>query len=304
MDMCSKSESLTDEGAEDLLPFNITIPDPLACLPERSRFAPGRNHSHPSHASLIVDPPLARPITDQCWGGGAVVCSVEAKCAVTFHKKQPTFAGFSVKNGRMISGTGPHELAAFKRLETDHTTVAFDFEILEITWPSDGKERLYTPDYTRVTDIGRVETAEIKADFSHFMPEEYHLELEEASKALARVDIEFRRVTGSELRGDPRFQYNVSRAFGDRFTFVAPSIRDVVENQLAKTNGPVGLGAIEELLDADSRVARAKAHALLCHRVIAFELNDALTIDTPVTLPTHPKFIPDIRVIGHESDNS
>jgi hypothetical protein len=304
MDTNSTLSTLMTEDWDDLPTFNIQIPDPLTCLPERTHFVPGRNHSHPSHSSLVVDPPMARSITDQDWGAGAVVRSVEPKCSVTFHKRQATFAGFSVKSGRMISGTGPHELAAFKRLETDHTTVDYDFENLEITWHSAGKEFSYTPDYTRVTDIGSVETAEIKADASHFMPEDYHLKLEAGGNALAEVKIEFRLITGRELRGDPRFQFNVSRAFGDRFTLVAPSLRDAVANQLAKANGPVGLGAIEEVLDKDPHVARARAHSLLCKRDIAFELTGVITRDTPVSLPRHPELIPDIRAIGHEGDNS
>lgn len=304
MDICKSPATLIADDEDDLPRFNVTIPEPRSCLPERSRFVPGRNHSHPSHASVIVDPSFIRSITDQSWGASAVVKSVEPKCEVTFHKRQPTFAGFSVKNGRMISGTGPHELAAFKRLETDHTTVEFDFQNLEISCQIGGKECSYTPDFLRAADSGCVVATEIKADASHFLPEDYHLKLEAAATALANVGIEFRRVTGTELRGDARFEVNVSRAFGDRFTLVAGSLCDEIANRLATATGPIGLGAVEEILDTDPHVARAKAHALLCRREIAFDLNGTIGRDTPVSLPNHPQFMPNIRAIGRECDKS
>lgn len=303
MDMNETPTTPVDAEVDDLPGFHITVPDPLSCLPDRARFAPGRNHSHPMYASIIVDARPPRPITDQASGVGAVVRSVEPECAVTFHKRQPTFAGFSVKNGRMISGTGPHELAAFKRLETDHTTVEYDFQNLEITCEFEGAISTYTPDFTRVTDTGRLVAVEVKADASHFVPHIYHNKLERAASGLAEIGIEFRRTTGSELRGEARFQFNVSRAFGDRFTFVAPSLLDAVLNRLAKNRYPVSLGAIEEILDTDKRIARAKVHALLCQREIAFELTGVITPETPISLPRRPNFIPDIRTIGHESHN-
>lgn len=278
--------------------YEVTIPDPVACLPRRARFRGGRHHRHPSHTSLVVDSAGTPSIADHERSCGLTIASREPRCAVTFRERQPTFAGLSRKTRRMVSGRGPHEYAAFRLFEMDTGIVDYVLQGTVVTIRfADGEAKHYS-DYITVDENCSTSAGEIKADASHFAPPAFRHRMELCASAYATHGISFRRDTGASLRGSARFELNLGRAFGDRFTRVEPARAACVAETLARGAGEAALGAIEELLDSDPLAARAKAHALMCTRALHLPLAERLGKDTRVTVPKYPKSVPDIRAIG------
>lgn len=282
--------------------FTISIPDPRDCIPARARGIGGRNKVHPLYAGSLID---ASPITSSAATPWTTISleSVEPDCAVTFNRRQSSFAGLSVKTGRMMSGLGPHELAIWRELEANPRWVEFDLQRIRTSWSDGHGSHSYTGDWVAVDDDGLVHAGEMKASASYYADPAYSILMEEAASAYARVGITFSRDTGDGVRGGRRRQLNVGRAFGDRFTSVPEDRRDAVLATVEAAGGTAPLGEVEEAAHADPRVARAMVNAMMCARDVAYPLDGRLDRDTPVTRPRTPDTIPDIRAIRHELTN-
>lgn len=292
-----------DKPPLDELPeFTVSIPDPRDCVPARTKGVGGRNKVHPLYGSSLVD---ASPITSSATTPWTTITleSVEPECAVTFNKRQSSFAGLSVKTGRMMSGLGPHEHATWRELEANPRWVDFDLQRVRTSWSDDHGGHSYTGDWVAVDEGGLVHAGEMKASASYYADPAYHILMEEAASAYARVGITFRRDTGDGVRGGQRRQLNVGRAFGDRFTSVPDGCREAVLETLDAGGGTAPLGKVEEVAHADGRVARSMVNAMMCARHVSYPLDVRLGRDTPVTRPNTPATITDIRAMRHELTN-
>jgi hypothetical protein len=281
--------------------FHVTVPDPLTCRPTRAGFTGGRNHDHPSHSSCLVGAGSPSPLVEQDRSCGFTVVSNSPKCAVTFGSRHATFAGLSRKTGEMVSGRGPHELAAWRILETNPSCVSFVLQGSRLTAHSEDASRTHTADYIAAWEDGTITAGEVKANATHFCPPDHRSWMEDVASGYAAYGIEFRRDTGASLRGGARHEFNITSAFGDRFTHVPQDARAEAIEAIERAGGSATLADVEAILDGEPLVARAKAHALLCARAIAFPLTSMLVGDTPVTLPKHPRSIPDIRSLCDDS---
>lgn len=292
----------SDATSDDTPKFTVSIPDPRDCMPARAKGVGGRNKVHPLYGGCLVD---AAPVTSTVatsWSK-ITVESVPPECAVTFNKRQSSFAGLSVKTGRMMSGLGPHEHAIWRELEAVPRWVDFDLQNIRTSWSDDRGGHFYTGDWVAVDHDGLVHAGEMKASASYYADPAYHILMEEAASAYARVGITFSRDTGDSIRGGQRRQLNVGRAFGDRFTAVPQDRREAVIRTVEASGGTATLGKVEEVAHDDPRVARAMVNAMLCAREVSYPLDARLDRDTPVTLPRTPTTIVDIRAMRHELTN-
>lgn len=283
-------------------PFTVSIPDPRDCFPSRAKVVGGRNRVHPLYGGSLVETSAITASAATPWTT-ITLESVEPEFAVTFNKRQSSFAGLSVKTGRAVSGLGPHEHAMWRELETGSRWVDFDLQTTRTTWSGSLGDHSYTGDWIAVDEDGLVHAGEMKASGSYYADPAYHILMEEAAGAYARVGITFSRDTGDRVRGGQRRQLNVGRAFGDRFTAVSESCRDAVLGTIDANGGSAPLGQVEEAANADPRVARAIVNAMLCARDLAYPLEVRPDRDTPVTRPKTPTTITDIRAMRHELTN-
>ena len=283
---------------DDLPSFTVTVPDPRNCAPARAAGVGGRNKNHPIYGGSLIDAAPITRSTAAAWTS-ITLASVEPECAVTFNKRQSSFAGYSTKTARMMSGLGPHELAVWRELEANPRWVDFDLQRIRTTWTGPIGSHSYLGDYIAIDQDGLVHAGEMKASASYYADPAYHHLMEDATGAYARVGITFRH-TGDGMRGTPRRQLNVGRAFGDRFTTVPPKQRELVLEAIAANAGTAPLGLVEEKVNTDHRLARALVNAMLCARDISYPLDLRLDRDTPVTRPKAPTIIPDIRAMRHD----
>ena len=267
---------------------NIAIPPAIECRPARANQIGGRYRVHPSWTPWAVG--AGQSDAEVQWGA-ARIHSVDAPMAVTFHQVAGTFAGLSTKMGCVMSGMGPHEHAKWKDLETNPSIAAYLLQGVRATWD----DHFYTADYVAHDATLGIVAGEVKADRSYFLDADYGVTMRHADEAFRNADIEFRKETGPQIRGSQTKRRNVDRAFRDRFTGFDQKQEAQVQNRLAKKE--TALGELEELLRADSRVARTVIHAMLCKRVLAFDLNLPVTPDTLVSVPPAPINYIDIRAI-------
>lgn len=289
-----------DNDLDDYGEFTLSIPDPIGCG-DRRRLMHKEGRSHPSHASCAVEIDTRQSEGVHPFTSFSVKAQ-QSPCMAFQNRKQFRFAGLSMKTRRMVSGTGPNEFAAWKELETNPRWVDFDMQTARVAWEADGKHASYLADVIAVDDAGQIHAWELKTDRSYYDPPEYEAVMRHATVGFGAACVSFERRTGSELRGNDRYQLNVDRAFGDRFTQIHSAAQCRVEEML-RGRATLALGDIEEVLDADPLVARAKTHALLCQRVISIPLRSVIDRETPVTSTENPAAIPDIRLLHHENDN-
>ncbi|MBO9505699.1 hypothetical protein J7348_13810 [Qipengyuania flava] len=293
-------KSANDDDLGDYGEFTLSIPDPLGCN-DRGRLIREERRSHPSHASCAVEIDLRRsetvhPITSFS------VDSQQSPCMAFVNRKHFRFAGLSMKTRRMVSGTGPNEFAAWKELETNPRWVDFDMQTARVAWQAEGEQASYLADVIAVDDAGQIYAWELKADRSYYDAPEYEAVMRHAKVGFESACVALERHTGFQLRGSDRYRLNVDRAFGDRFTQIDPVTKCRVEEML-RGGATLTLGDIEEVLDADPLVARAKTHALVCQRVISVSLSGVIDRETAVSSTVNPVTVPDIRLLRHENDN-
>ena len=71
------------------------------------------------------------------------------------------------------------------------------------------------------------------------------------------------------------------RAYCDRFTAASADQRDTVCATIAR-EGEVPLGRIHRILSHDPRTAQQMVHALLCRRLLAYDLDQPVTPATTI----------------------
>ncbi|MBB5716248.1 hypothetical protein [Sphingomonas aerophila] len=268
----------------------VRIPPLVECLHPRVWQIGGKNRIHPLHRDVVEQATLVTASPD--WGYGTLK-SVDQPLRVTFHERAGTFADFSRKAGRTVSGRGPHEQANFEEMEVDPVWVNLALEGAVISWEAGGT---YTPDFIGLHVDDGVVTGEVKADMSYFVDRNYAPIVANAERTCAAVGITFKKVVGTKLHGQVVRRQNVRRAFIDRFTHVPPSGVDAVANLLA-AHGTAPLGRVEEVVAPGRANARGVVHALLCARGLSFDLNLPVTADTIVGPAPVQRHSADIRAL-------
>lgn len=268
----------------------IRIPPHVECLHPRVWRVGGQNRIHPLHRDVVEQATALVPTP--AWGAGTLR-SVDQPLRVTFHESAGTFAEFSRKAGRTVSGRGPHELANFEEMEVDPVWVDLNLEGAAISWAAG---RSYTPDFIGLHVDDGVVAGEVKADASYFVDRKYALTIVNAERTCSALGIVFRKVVGTEMHARVVRRRNVRRAFIDRFTEVPPGGGDAVSDLLA-SHGPTALGCIEEVAAPGRADARAVVHALLCARRLSFDLNLPVTVDTVVGPAPVQRHAADIRAL-------
>jgi hypothetical protein len=210
---------------------------------------------------------------------------------VTFHQKKGSFAGLSRKARCVVSGIGPHEYAKWKDLETDPNIVSFLLQGLRSVWA----EHSYTCDWVAHDALAGLVAGEVKADQSYFHDPDYSITMCNAAEAFTAAKIDFRKETGPNIRGSSQRRRNVNSAFRDRFTHYDRTQEGLVRDRLS--SGDVALGELEEHLHKTPETARSIVHAMLCTRVLAFDLNLPVGPDTIVTAAPVPISRINIRAI-------
>lgn len=263
----------------------LVIPPAATLVPARARQVGGLARIHPYWSGVASTPDVTTAVSPN-WGAGTVESVIPAS-SVTFHRRRGSFQALSVKTGRTISGIGPHELAQSEELEVDPYCVDFDLQGLNVWW-KDGPS--YTPDYHAHHAIKGLVAGEVKAHASYFADPQYAPIMTNAARTFPAVGIAFDKVDASALHANVVRRRNVRRAYGDRFTTFSPAQRDNVLAAIDR-DGEVPLGRIHNILGNDPRVGQQIVHALLCRRLLAYNL------DLPVTAVTTVRAAP--RVSAH-----
>ena len=277
------------EALEEPLDVKLTIPNAISCAPARTWRIGGQHRVHPGFSSIVIGDSIATMQTPN-WGLGAAK-SVVTRSAVTFHRRMGSFQFLSVKTGRMMSGLGPYEQILSEELEADPNKVDYDLQGLLVDW-NDGPT--YLLDYHAHDAVLGLVAGEVKADPSYFIDPGYSPTMINAGRTLANVGVTFQKVDGATLVSNPIRRRNVRRAYCDRFTKVSKAQRGAVADLLAR-NEVVKLGEVHAILANDSRLAQLLVHALLCRRVLAYDLDLPLDRDTAVSAPVAATTRIDIR---------
>jgi hypothetical protein len=258
----------------------LEIPNVHDCLPKAAKSIGGRNFYHPGARLLVKTTPEI--IEAEHFGRGTIKTVIPAS-AVTFHNKsQLTWSAYSAKMGQVFTGTGPHEMGYMMEQEADADVYAYTMRWVRYIWDA-GK--IFTPDIASATVKSKLVLSEVKASRSYFWPVEYRHTIFNAKRTADALGVEFRQLTGEDLYNRRQRYLNLSRIYDDRLAHFSAEDQDVVENELAK-RPDTSLGKIQELISPHPRQARAKAHAMLCRRLIAFSFDAAITEDTLVRKPT------------------
>ncbi|NCQ21011.1 MAG: hypothetical protein GW768_07590 [Sphingomonadales bacterium] len=206
--------------------------------------------------------------------------SVIPSQAVTFHRKlQGSFSTLEPLGRRSLSGVGPNELAQVMRLTTSHTTIRFAMQSLVYELP-DGT--IYTADSHCLDSRVGVLVSELKTSASFFFTDPaYRATLAIIEDASAAANMTFLEETGKSVRGTPRRWKNVCFVYQHRFTGYSADREARVRAGLAD-GSLTTLGDLVPILGGKMQIALPRAAAMLCDRVIGFELDQRLTPDTPV----------------------
>lgn len=271
--------AFVESGAREPLTA-IKIPDHLTCGPSRAGKAGGPNRVHPLYSATTILHPvtcLSSPLWD-------AFCAVPAApMALTFNRKAATFSEFSIKSKRTQTGESGWERMNYKEKEVDPHWVDFQLHGLKLHWQTDAGLKTYTPDLIAITEHGDVIVEEVKASPTYFHDTEYALLMERAQDDLAKLNVQFRKVTGDDLEASPRRRYNVATAFADRFTAYNPEQADSVQRLLCDEGGAAARGRVEEEIGGNPLVARKIVNAMMCARMVRYDLNSALDRDDLVS---------------------
>lgn len=265
----------------------------LECLPGRSYWVGSDRRVHPSW-SMWADKARAPAAAHD--RGPARIVSVEPSMAVTFHRKrQGSFAGLSRKTGALVSGLGPHEYAKWQDLETTPNIVTYSMQGIACIWD----DHRYTGDWVAHDAALGIVAGEVKADRSYFLDPTYAVTMTHAAAAFAAAGIEFRKETGPQIRGSGTRRLNVGQAFRDRFTAFSEHQEAKVRERLER--GAATMDEVERLIGNDPLVGRSVVHAMLCKRVLAFDLNlpvSSATVLTAAPVPSHAIDLQQIDIVA------
>lgn len=277
--------------------FMVRIPDPLECLPPRARRKYGRNHIHPHWSATNINT-ASKPQVDWAECELVSIDSIEPHYHVTHRRKQFTFAYLSRKNGRTQTGESWWEYCHARRLEIDPQVADYQLGGLRISWRTANDHHRYTPDAVRVDHAGQVSADEVKASASYFQEPKYAAQMKYVEAQLAAAGIGFNKIDGDRILQRRRIQYNVAKAFDDRFAKFGE--RDVDALRGAINDNEVG-ASISEIAHA-MRVHPASAlqivNAMMCKGLVTYELECPANSETLVRLFPKPIVpLPDIRSI-------
>lgn len=287
-----EEQDATDRIADDDGAILLQIPTSRQCAPTRSFIVGGVSRIRPGW-SAVAEAGIGAAEASH-WQGGSVR-SVTRPSAVTFHRRSGSFQTISARTGRTVSGIGPYELANFEELEVDPVWIDFDLQGLEYTL---GDGSTYLSDFHgRHATLGIV-AGEVKSHPSYLTDPAYAPTMAAARTISHAVDITFHEITGSQLFGHARAErrFNVRRAFDDRFTTYRPHQENAVRDLLARS-GEVAFSNVWSLLSNDPNVARQIANAMMCRRILKYDLDLPVRGDTVVTAPLEAEAGIDIRSI-------
>lgn len=195
--------------------------------------------------------------------------------ALTFNRKAATFSEFSMKSRRTQTGESVWERMNYKEKEVDPHWVDFQLHGVKLQWQTETGLKTYTPDAIATNEHGDVVVEEVKASPTYFHDPEYALLLERAETELAKLKIQFRKVTGDDLEASPRRRYNIATAFADRFTAYSTKQAEAVQSLLCIEGGATARGRVEEVIGGNPLVARKIVNAMMCARLVRYDLNSA-----------------------------
>ena len=281
----------------------IAIPDLLdtvtvARSPEgRRKEAPGYDTWADRGVPFVLTQAVARG-TLRCDDEGnplVRIRSVKPRQAITFHRKhQGSFSALDPYCRRSMSGVGPNELAKLKDLVTSHTTIEHAMQSLVFELP-DGS--LYTPDCHYLDSRLGIVISELKTSASYFYVDPvYRATIAIAEDASAAAGYTFDRETRACVRGSERRRKNVDYVYKHRFTDYSPDQENRVRAGLADGDLRV-MGDLVPMLGPNLGAALGRAAAMLCNRVLGFELDGRLEADTPVFPVAMPRPFIDIHSI-------
>lgn len=287
----------TADRASSAEAFHLTlvVPPAATLAPQRVREVGGVSRIHPYWSGVSTVPDVTTGPAP-AWGAGTVM-SIAAASAVTFHRRSGSFQALSVKTGRTISGIGPHEMVQSEELEVDPIWVDFELQGLNVTW-GDGPS--YTPDFHGHHAGSGIVAGEVKAHRSYFENPEYAPIMSHAARTFPSVGIGFQKVDASLLHANVVRRSNVRRAYCDRFTEFSPAQSERVLDAI-DSEGEVALGRIHNILGNDPRTSQQIVHALLCRRLLAYDLDLPVNAATTVRAAPRTEASYDIRAI-HETE--
>lgn len=279
--------------------FYISIPDYLGCLSDRARSQNGTHHLHPYWSATTSEAALVEACDRPDWSVTRV-SSIDPYHHVTHRRKQSTFSFLSRKTGFTQTGESPWELLRGMELEIDPYVTNFQLGGLRIYWTTPHGLRHYTPDTVLTTTTGQVFAEEVKASASYYHEPEYRSLMNRAEQGLSAVGIGFNMLDADQMRENRRRCYNVAKAFDDRFAAFGPSHLDVVRNALAKSKEGAAIGELTEAMGLHSGSAMQVINAMMCKRIVSYDLNLPFGWGTMVRQPPEAaKAMPDIRAILH-----
>ncbi len=261
-------------------PLALKIPDPFDVMNGRAKKSGGRNRTHPLFSTTTSEPAVIRGSTPH-WDAFFAVPA--ASIALTFNRKAATFSEFSMKSRRTQTGESGWERMNYKEKEVDPHWVDFQLHGIKLQWRTDTGIKTYTPDVIAANEHGDVVVEEVKASPTYFHDPEYALLLERAEAELAKLNIQFRKVTGDDLEASPRRRYNIAAAFADRFTAYSEKQTEAVQRLLCVEGGAAARGRVEEAMGGNPMVARKIVNAMMCARLVRYDLNSAPARDDLVS---------------------
>ena len=258
----------------------LKIPDPFDVMNGRAKKSGGQNRTHPLFSTTTSEPAIIGA-SSPLWNK---FCAVPAApMALTFNRKAATFSEFSMKSRRTQTGESGWERMNYKEKEVDPHWVDFQLHGIKLQWQTDTGVKTYTPDMIAANEHGDVVVEEVKASPTYFHDPEYALLLERAEAELAKLNVQFRKVTGDDLEASPRRRYNIAAAFADRFTAYSEKQTEAVRSLLCVEGGAAARGQVEEAIGGNLLVARKIVNAMMCARLIRSDLNSAPARDSLVS---------------------
>ncbi len=277
----------------------LSIPDYLDCLPARARSQNGTHHLHPYWSATTSEAAVVTACDLTAWRV-IRISSMNPYHHVTHRRMQSTFSFLSRKTGYTQTGESFWELLRGMELEIDPCVTNFQLGGLRMYWTTPHGLRHYTPDTVLTTTTGQIFAEEVKASASYYHEPEYRSLMNRAEQGLGAVGIGFNRLDADQLRENRRRCYNIAKAFDDRFAAFGPPHHDAVQNALAKTNQGVAIGELAEAMGLHWGSAMQVINAMMCERVVSYDLNRPVSQETMVRQPTKvAKVTPDIRAILH-----
>lgn len=277
---CNQISNVLVEGGERGPILALKIPDPLDVMNIRAKKSGGRNRTHPLFSATTSEPAVIHASTP-LWNE---FCAVPAaSMALTFNRKAATFSEFSMKSRRTQTGESVWERMNYKEKEVDPHWVDFQTHGIKLQWQTAAGVKTYTPDLIAANEHGDVVVEEVKASPTYFHDPEYSLLLERAETELAKLNIQFRKVTGDDLEASPRRRYNIATAFADRFTAYSTKQTEAVRSLLCVEGGAAARGRVEEVIGGNPLVARKIVNAMMCARLIRYDLSSTPARDDLVS---------------------